>query len=117
LLDVLQVNTQPRLLPKSRVDCLGKREPLHRLTGDSTYLSSGRQCDSIGFGIVSDFGLPEADWAWVGRRRDYLLGRWEFLANVETHRRENSVGEASPVAVALVAATEWRRQQEKSEEL
>jgi hypothetical protein len=55
--------------------------------------------------------------ASAGGLLGHLLGCGEFLANVEVHRGKNSLGEALRVAVPLVAATEWGRQQEKSKKL
>ncbi len=117
LLDALHVDSQPRLLPKSRIDGLGKRERLGRCTGDTTRLSRRRQLDLFGARIVCCFGSPEAGWASAGGLLCCLLWRGGFLVNFEVHRRQDSLGQAFLVAVALVAATQWGGEQEESEKV
>src|SRR5262249_55620375 len=117
LLDALQVDPQPRLLPESRVDRFGKREGMASLTGEITQLNSGGLLDFLGARIVCCFGFLGTGRASRRRLLGHLLGRGEFLTNVEVHRGKNSLCEAFRVATALVAAPEWAGQQEESEKL
>ena len=80
-------------------------------------MSSGGLLDFFGASIVSCFGLPETGRAFARGLLGHLLGRGEFLVNVEVHRRKNSLGQALLAAVPLVAATQGRGQQEESEKL
>jgi len=104
-------------LPESRVDSLGKRQGLGRSTGDHTLLGRARQFAFFGVSIVCCLGWPQLGLASAGGLLRHLLGRGEFLANVEIHRGQNSLGEAFQVAWPFVAATRWGGQQEESEKL
>ena len=107
LLDAFQVDPQPRLLPESRVDSLGKGESLGRFTGDRTSLGRARQLGVFGVSIVGCFGLSQAGPGF--RRRapvPVFLGVGSSSRTVEVQRRKNSLGEAFLVAVPFVAATQ-----------
>src|SRR5262249_7400692 len=100
-----------------RVDCLCEREGKGRFTRDITPLSTFRLLDFFGDSIVYCYGLLVTDRAFDRGLLGRLLGRREFLVNVEVHRRKNSLGQAFLAAVSRVAATQVRGQQEESEKL
>src|SRR5207244_13483565 len=88
-----------------------------RSPGVHAPLGRARQFAFLGVSIVCCLGWPQLGMASAGGRLRHLLGRGEFLANVEIHRGQNSLGEAFLVAWPFVAATEWGGQQEESEKL
>jgi hypothetical protein len=75
LLDALQVDAQPRLLPECYIDRLGKRKSLARFTDDLTRLSRFRQSDDLAPGIVDWFRLPRPVSTRTSRSLRRLLGR------------------------------------------
>jgi hypothetical protein len=117
LLDALEKDPQSRLLPESRVDCLGEAEGLGKFTADLASLSRRRQLGVFRVSIIGRFGQSQAGLASAGAILARLLGRGEFLVNTDVQRRENSLGEAFLAAVPSVIATKWRTQQKEPDEL